>query len=89
MNVIHGTSEKTHHYWWLVRVTLVGCFWLFYPKILGGGGAYELAFYSKRNAALVVLTMLGGGNTQTLLDGKKNELMHSQVVEMQKLSDFP
>ena len=43
----------------------------------------------KRNAASVVLTMLGGGDTQTLLDGKKLNFMHSQVVGMQKISDFP
>ena len=35
-------------------------------------GPTQLSFCLKRNAASVVLTMLGGGNTQTLLDGKKN-----------------
>ena len=37
-------------------------------------GTYELSFCLKRNAASVVLTMLVGGDTQTLLDGKKIEL---------------
>ena len=50
---------------------LSGCFWLFAPKFWEVVGTYELLFCSKRNAALVVLTMLGGGDTQTLLDGKK------------------
>ena len=34
-------------------------------------GTYELSVCLKRNAASVVLTMLGGTNTQTLLSGKK------------------
>ena len=35
--------------------------------------------------------MLGGGDTQTLLDGKKYILnfMHPHTVGTQKLSDFP
>ena len=37
-------------------------------------GTYELSLCSKRNAASVVLTMLGGADTETLLDGKKIEL---------------
>ena len=37
-------------------------------------GTYKLSFCSKRNAALVVLTMLGDEDTQTLLDGKKIKL---------------
>ena len=36
-------------------------------------GTYELLFRSKRNAASVVLTMLDGGDTKTLPDGKKIE----------------
>ena len=51
-------------------------------------GTYKLSFCLKKNAASVVLTMLGGGDTQTLLDDKKFNIMHSQVVGMQKLSDF-
>ena len=37
-------------------------------------GIYELSFFLKKNAASLVLTVLGGGDTQTLLDGKKIEL---------------
>ena len=38
----------------------------------------------------MVLTMLGGGDTETLLDGlKKFNFMHSQAVGTQELSDFP
>ena len=33
-------------------------------------GTYELSLCSKRNAASVLLTMLGGGNTETVLGGK-------------------
>ena len=34
--------------------------------------------------------MQGGWNTQTVLDGEKNlNFMHSWVVGMQKLSNFP
>ena len=34
--------------------------------------------------------MLGSGDTQTLLDSKKKlNFMHSQVVGMQTISDFP
>ena len=59
-------------YWWLVRVTLVVAFG-FLPQNFGRWlVTYELSFYLKRNAASVVLTMLGSGDTQTLLDGKKN-----------------
>ena len=34
-------------------------------------GTYKLLFCWKRNAASVVLTVLGGRDTQTVLDGKK------------------
>ena len=57
-------------YWWLVRVTLLVAFG-FLHKILGDCGTYELSFCSKRNAASVVLTMLGGGDIQTLQHSKK------------------
>ena len=33
--------------------------------------------------------MLGGRDTQTLLDDKKSNFMYSQLVGMQKLFDFP
>ena len=46
---------------------MVVFFWLFGPKFWE---IAELSFCSKRNAALVVLTMQSGGDTQTL-DGKK------------------
>ena len=53
----------------MARLNLLsGCFWLFALKFWEVAGTYELSFCSKRNA--VVLTMLGGGDTQTLLDGK-------------------
>ena len=64
-----------------------GCFWFFAPKFWEVAEVYKLFFSSKRNATSVVLTMSGGGDTQTLLDGKKK--LHTQVVGMQKLSDFP
>ena len=54
---------------WHVRVTL-GLILAFLPQIWEVVGTYELLFCLKRNAASVVLTMLGGGDTQTLLDGK-------------------
>ena len=50
---------------------LSGCFWLFAPKFWEVVGTYKLSFCPKRNAASVVLTMWGGRDTQTLLDGKK------------------
>ena len=50
---------------------LSGCFWLFALKFWEVVGTYRLSFCLKRNAASVVPTMLGGGDTQTLLDGKK------------------
>ena len=53
---------------------LVGCFWLFALKFWQVAGACESSFCSKRNAASLVLTVLGGGDTQTLLDGKEIEL---------------
>ena len=53
-------------------------------------GTYKLLFCLKRNAASLVLTILGGGDTQTLLAGKEIlNFMHSWVVGPQKLSDFP
>ena len=65
------------------------CFWLFAPKFWQVLRTYKLSFYLKRNAASVVLAILGGGDTQTLPDGKKMNFMYSQVVGMPKLSDFP
>ena len=61
-------------YFWLLISHLSGCFWLFALKFREVAGTYELLFCSKRNAASVVLTMLGSGDTQTLLDGKNFEL---------------
>ena len=52
-------------------------------------GTYELSFCLKRNAASVVLTMLNGGDTQTLLDDKKKFELYALAVGMQKLSNFP
>ena len=47
----------------------------FCPKILGGGGDLQMYFCSKMNAARVVWTIIGGGDTQNLLaDKKKIEL---------------
>ena len=50
---------------------LSGCFWLFAPKFLEVMGTYKLSFCWKRNAASAVLTIWGGGDTQTPLGGKK------------------
>ena len=64
----------------------------FFLAGVGGavGEAYELSFCSKRNAASVVLTMWGDGDTETLLGDKKSlNFMHSQVLGIQKLSNFP
>ena len=47
--------------------SVIGCFWIF-PKFWVVG-TYELFFCSTINAVSVVLTMLGDGDTQTLLDG--------------------
>ena len=47
-----------------------GCFWLFAPKFLEVAGTYELSIHMKSNAASMVLTMWGGEDTQTQLDGK-------------------
>ena len=41
------------------------------------------------NAASVVWTIKGGGDTQTLLAVKKLNFLHSQVVGMQKLAASP
>ena len=47
-------------------------------------------FCSKMNAARVVWTIIGGGDTQNLLaDKKKLNFMHSQVGGTQKLCNFP
>ena len=43
----------------------------FLPKIWKVVGTYELLYCSNRNATLVVLRILGGGDIQTLLDGKR------------------
>ena len=51
----------------------MGAFELFAPEYLEVVGTYKLSSCLKRNAASVVLTMLGGRDTQTLLDGKKIE----------------
>ena len=51
---------------------MTASFWLFALKFWEVVGTYEMSFCSKRNAALVALTILGGADTQTLLDGKKN-----------------
>ena len=48
-----------------------GCFWLFAQKFWEVVGTYKLSFCSKRNAASVVLTMWGDGDTETLLGDKK------------------
>ena len=55
--------DKHEIYKWLLLA--------FCPKIWEVAGTYELLFCLKKNAASVVLTMLSGGDTQTLLDGKK------------------
>ena len=57
--------------WWLVSVTLVVLL-VFALKFWEVVRTYKLLFSLKRNTASVVLTMLGGGDTKTLLDGKKN-----------------
>ena len=41
----------------------------FCPKILGGGEDLRIVILTNWNAASVVLTMLGGRDTQTLLEG--------------------
>ena len=58
---IGGSLES--HLWLLLA---------FAPKFWEVVGTYELLFHLKKNAASVVLTMLGGGNTQTLLDDKNS-----------------
>ena len=50
---------------------------------------YELSFCSKMNAAWVVWTIVGGGDTQTLLVKAIVNFMNSEAVGMQNLCDFP
>ena len=70
------------------NASLVVTFWLFVPKFWEVVGTYKLLVCSQK--ASVVLTMLGDRDTQTLLDGKEMlNLIHLQVVVMQKLSNFP
>ena len=52
--------------WWLVS-HLSGCFWLFAPKFWEVIHTYEWWFCSKMNAAWMVGTVIGGGDTQHLL----------------------
>ena len=53
------------------------------PKFWEVVGAYESFFCSKKNTARVVWTITGDGDTQTLLAGKKIELLcKSQAVEI-------
>ena len=56
---------------------LSGCFWFFALKFWEVAGTYKLLFCSKRDAASVVLTMLGSGDTETLLDGKEYFELHA------------
>ena len=67
-----GGSWLCNSHWWLIKVPLLGAFGFFAPEFWEMAGTYKLSFCSKRNAASVVLTMLGGRHTQTLLDGKMN-----------------
>ena len=64
-------SEKIL-YWWLIRVTLVVTFGFFPPKFWEVVGSYESSSCLKMNAAWVVWTIIGGGNTQILLAQKQN-----------------
>ena len=50
--------------WWLTRVTLVVAFGFVAQKFWEMAGTYESLFCLKRNAASVMLTMLGGGDNQ-------------------------
>ena len=65
--------------------SLSGYFWFFALKFWEIVVIYELLFCLKLQ---VGLTMLGGGDTETQLDGKKS-LTLSSLVGMQKRSDFP
>ena len=56
--------------WWLVGVTLVAAFG-FPPEFWEVVGTNESSFCLKMNAAWVVWTITGGGDTQTLLAGKE------------------
>ena len=58
-----------------VNSAVSGCFWLFALKFCKVAGTYEMSFCLKRNGASVVLAMLGGGDTQALLESKMN-FMH-------------
>ena len=42
-------------------------------------GAYELSFCLKKNVASMVLTMLGGADSQTPLDGKNKIELYSLI----------
>ena len=60
------------------------------PKLLEVVGHYEVSFCLKMNATRVVWTIIGGGDTQTLLAGKKKlSFMHSQVVGCKNFVIFP
>ena len=56
---------------------LSGCFWFFVPKFWEVEGTYKFPFCLTMNAAWVVWTIIGGGDTQLLLIGKKKlNFMH-------------
>ena len=61
----------------------------FCPKILGGGEDLRIVILTNWNAASVVLTMLGGRDTQTLLDGEKIQLYALTGGRDAKTFDFP
>ena len=52
----------------------------FLPQNFEVAGTYEFSFCSKRNAASMVRTMLGGRDTRTQLDGKKRILTCCQLL---------
>ena len=53
-------------YWWLVRVTFSGCF-MFFGQNFGSWRGPMNDVYSIMNAASVVQTVIGTGDTQTPL----------------------
>ena len=58
------------------------CFRLFRPKILGGGGDLWMLFCHSMTTGWVMGTLRGGGDSSC--NRKKLNILHSQVVGMQK-----
>ena len=86
MSLWYYTRNFIVYFRWLVRVTLVGCFWLFAPKFWEVAGTYRSFFCHSMNAWMQVQwwryhEVVGPSNPNYML--KKRiylNLLHSKVM---------